>query len=207
MRYILLIISVLTLNSSFLLTGCSAPKNTNLALDHSANSEAGDPDSAQNNLIRNGDALTIQISGVPVDDQATYPLKVDDNGNISMPYIGNVKAAGITSAELKNNIETLYKTNRVYTNPNITIYTQQDRYVSVNGEVKTPQQIIYYRGITALTALAQAGGFTDYANRSKCKLLRGDKVIEFNAKEIQNDPKKDLPLLPNDRIQVDRSIF
>jgi polysaccharide export outer membrane protein len=207
MHYILLIISVLALNSGFLLTGCSTPKNTNLILDHSTNSEAGNPDSAQNNLIRNGDALTIQISGVPIDDQAIYPLKVDDNGNISMPYIGNTKAAGITSAELKNNIETLYKTNRVYTNPNITIYTQQDRYISVNGEVKNPQQIIYYRGITALTALAQAGGFTDYANRNKCKLLRGDKVIEFNAKEIQNDPQKDLPLLPNDRIQIDRSIF
>ncbi|MDR0534416.1 MAG: polysaccharide biosynthesis/export family protein [Verrucomicrobiales bacterium] len=205
-RYSFLTISALMVGA-FLFIGCSGPKADVNSTDVSASSQYGNPDDPEYNLIRKGDALTIQLSGVPVEDQATYPVKVDDNGNVSMPMIGNVKAAGVTVADLKNTIETLYKSNRIYTNPNITIYTQQERYVSVNGEVKTPQQIIYYRGITALTALAQAGGFTDYANRRKCKLLRGDKVIEFNAQEIQNDPKKDIPLLPNDRIQVDRSIF
>jgi polysaccharide export outer membrane protein len=190
-----------------LLTGCALFKSSKSSASHSASSAADDPDAAQNNLIRNGDTLNIQLSGVPIDDQATFTLKVDDNGNISMPYIGNVRASGITSAELKSGIETLYKTNRVYTNPNVTIVPWQERYVSISGEVKNPQQITYYRGITALAALAQAGGFTDYANRSKCKLLRGSKVIEFSAKEIQNDPRKDLSLLPNDRILIERAIF
>ena len=202
----MLIISGVILGAGLLLGGCSGPK-VNSGYDSTTAGAAWDPNAEEHNLIRKGDAMTIQLSGVPPSDQASYPVKVDDNGNISMPLIGNVKAAGTTTANLKNTIEDLYKTKRIYTSPNITIYTMQERYVSVLGEVRNPLQIPYSRDLTVLSAIAHAGGFTDYANRSKCKLLRGDKVIEFNSKEILKDPRKDIPLIAGDRIQIDRTIF
>jgi polysaccharide export outer membrane protein len=158
-------------------------------------------------LLRKGDALSIQLSGVPAPEQATYPIKVDEDGNISMPLIGNIKADGVTAADLKNKIETLYKTNRIYTNPTITINTYQERYVSVSGEVRTPTRLPYSKDMTVLGVIAAAGGFTDYADRGDCQLIRNGVTTPFDAKAALKDPKKDKPLLSGDIIHVKRAIF
>ncbi|MDD5260600.1 MAG: polysaccharide biosynthesis/export family protein [Methylacidiphilales bacterium] len=158
-------------------------------------------------LIRSGDSLIIRLTGVPTDDQGVFEVKVDESGQISMPYIGNIPAVGLTTVLLKQKIETLYKLKKIFTNPNITVLANQERYVSVTGEVRNPQRMIYTKDITALSAIAGCGGFTDYADRRHCKVLRGPDTIEFNANDILNDPSKDVPLLPDDKIQINRSIF
>lgn len=162
---------------------------------------------AQNDLLRVGDSLIIRLTGVPDPEQGTFEAKVDEGGQISMPHIGGVPAAGLTTVQLKEKIETLYKLEKIYKNPNITILTQQARFVSVTGEVRAPQRLFHSKDLTALGAIASCGGFTDYANRRRVRILRGSQVIEFNALEALGDPSKDVPLYPDDKIQVDRSIF
>jgi polysaccharide biosynthesis/export protein len=161
----------------------------------------------ENDLLRVGDSIIIRLSGVPDQEQGTYESKVDEGGQISMPHIGGVPAAGLTTVQLKEKIETLYKLQKIYNNPNITILTQQARFVSVTGEVRAPQRLFHSKDLTALGAIASCGGFTDYANRRRVRVLRGSQVIEFNALEALGDPSKDIPLIPDDKIQVDRSIF
>lgn len=158
-------------------------------------------------LLRGGDTLIIRLTGVPTADQGIFEVKVDESGKISMPYIGNVQAANMTTVQLKEGIEGAYKSQEIFTNPNVTVDLKEQRFVDVTGEVRMPQRVPYTKDLTALGAVAACGGFTDFANRRKVKLTQSGVTREFNAKEIQVDPSRDIRLLPNDKIHVDRSIF
>jgi polysaccharide export outer membrane protein len=158
-------------------------------------------------LLRGGDTLIIRLTGVPTADQGIFEVKVDESGKISMPYIGNVQAANMTTVQLKEGIEGAYKSQEIFTNPNVTVDLKEQRFVDVTGEVRMPQRVPYTKDLTALGAVAACGGFTDFANRRKVKLTQSGVTREFNAKEIQTDPSRDIRLLPNDKIHVDRSIF
>ena len=158
-------------------------------------------------LLRGGDTLIIRLTGVPPADQGIYEIKVDESGKVSMPYIGNVNAANLTTVQLKKAIEDAYIQDEIVTNPNVTVDLKEQRFVDVTGEVRMPQRVPYTKDLTALGAVAACGGFTDFANRRRVKLTQGGVTREFNAREIQADPSRDIRLLPNDKIHVDRSIF
>ena len=61
--------------------------------------------------------------------------------------------------------------------------------------------------MTLLKAINTAGGFTEYANRNKVDLLRGDKKKTFDCEELRQHPVKDIPVQPGDSVYVPRSIF
>jgi len=91
--------------------------------------------------LRIGDPVELRISGVPAEDQtqvnSTY--SVDAAGAINLPYIGKVHAEGMTPAQLSRSIEENYRSNKIYTNPNITIIMQpMARFVNVGGSVRSP---------------------------------------------------------------------
>jgi len=158
-------------------------------------------------LLRGGDTLIIRLTGVPTADQGIYEIKVDESGQVSMPYIGNIAAANFTTVQLKKAIEEAYVQQEIFTNPNVTVDLKEQRFVDVTGEVRMPQRVPYTKDLTALGAVAACGGFTDFANRRRVKLTQSGVTREFNAKDIQVDPSRDIRLLPNDKIHVDRSIF
>jgi polysaccharide biosynthesis/export protein len=189
--------------SSFSTPSSSVPANQPPAGSVVASPYSSD----QSDLMRVGDLLVIRLTGVPDEAQGTYEAKIDESGQISMPHIGGIPAAGLSTVQIKEKIETLYKLQKIYTNPNITVVSQQARFVGVTGEVRAPQRMFHTKDLTALGAIANCGGFTDYANRRRVRVLRGSQVIEFNATEALSNPSRDIPLIPDDKIQVDRSIF
>lgn len=158
-------------------------------------------------LLRGGDTLIIRLTGVPTQDQGIFEVKIDESGKISMPHIGSLMAANNTTVELKKLIESTYLKEEIFTNPNVTVDLKEQRFVDVTGEVRMPQRVPYTKDLTALGAVAACGGFTDFANRRRVRLTQGGQTQEFNAKEIQADQGRDIRLKPNDKIQVDRSIF
>jgi polysaccharide export outer membrane protein len=158
-------------------------------------------------LLRGGDTLIIRLTGVPTQDQGIFEVKIDESGKISMPHIGSLVAANNTTVELKKLIESTYLKEEIFTNPNVTVDLKEQRFVDVTGEVRMPQRVPYTKDLTALGAVAACGGFTDFANRRRVRLTQGGQTQEFNAKEIQADHGRDIRLKPNDKIQVDRSIF
>lgn len=158
-------------------------------------------------LLRIGDTIIIRLTGVPTADQGIFEVKIDESGKISMPYIGSLSAANATTVQLKKQIEATYIKQEIFTNPNVTVDLKEQRFVDVTGEVRMPQRVPYTKDLTAMGAVAACGGFTDFANRRKVKLTQGGITREFNAKEIQADQGRDIKLTPNDKIQVDRSIF
>lgn len=162
--------------------------------------------SAPSDTLRVGDPISIRLNGVPVEEEKLIEEVVDGEGNISMPLVGRFKAAGLASAQLKLKIEQAYRDKKLYSTPNITIIVQQ-RFVNVSGEVRIPQRVAFTNDLTVLRAITACGGFTDYADRRKVKILRGNDVFDFDAKEAFLDPSKDVPMVAGDQIQVPRTIF
>ena len=88
-------------------------------------------------------------------------------------------------------------------------------FVSVQGEVKTPNDnISCYQGTTVLKAIQAAGGFTDFANKKKVKLIQilsqslgQTERRTVNCEKAMEDPELDLPIHPGDKIIVSRIAF
>ncbi|HEY1768959.1 MAG TPA: polysaccharide biosynthesis/export family protein [Chthoniobacterales bacterium] len=161
-------------------------------------------------VLRPGDPVDMKISGVPTDEQTqvnnTY--SVDANGMINMPYINKVKAAGLTPAQLAASIEAAYRQNEIFTNPTITIVMQpQTRFVNVGGAVRNPMRVPFTEDMTLLAAINAAGGFNDYADQKRVRLLRGNEAKLFDVRQFRREPGLDPKLQPGDRVEVPQSFF
>ncbi|HEY1582224.1 MAG TPA: polysaccharide biosynthesis/export family protein [Chthoniobacterales bacterium] len=161
-------------------------------------------------LLRPGDPLEMRISGVPADEQTqvnnTYT--VDSNGMVNMPYINKVRAEGLTPGQLASAIESGYRSAGIFTNPTITIVMQpQTRFVNVGGAVRAPNRVPFTEDLTLLAAINAAGGFNDFADQKRVRLLRGKEAKVYDVRQFRRDPGLDPRLEPGDRIEVPQSFF
>jgi polysaccharide biosynthesis/export protein len=190
----------------------TALTNTSLSGANFSSSSGYVPDDKYK--LRVGDKVSFQI----VEDRdAPKCLIVADSGELDFPYLGRVAAAGKTcrllGAELKEQLEKEY-----YYRATVVLALDQANKllgrVYVWGQVRTqgPIDIAVNEKITAGKAILRAGGFSDFANKKRVKLVRAgseregtDKlVIELNMVEILEDGKteKDMALQPDDSIIV-----
>jgi polysaccharide export outer membrane protein len=135
--------------------------------------------------LRESDVLKISFPGTP-NLNTIQPIRRD--GMISMPVIGEVKAAGKTPAELEKELTDLYSTQLL--SKDVTVEVQSSTFpVYVSGSVLHPGKIMSDHPITALEAVMEAGGF-DYekANLKKVQVTRreaaGTRVYILNLKQV-----------------------
>src|SRR3954469_16355174 len=111
-------------------------------------------------------------------DNQSQVLRVNDNGQLEVPYVGLVQAAGRTSKELAYNIKSALEKEYYY---HATVIIAVDHVseksrgkVYVIGSVKGPgpQEIPPDEEYTVSKAIIRAGGFGDFANKRKVKLTR-----------------------------------
>lgn len=160
--------------------------------------------------LRVGDVLDLRISGVPSDDvaQVSGTYTVDNEGYLNLPYIGKVRAQGVSSGDLQTAIQNRYVSEQIFTNPTILITTAGGgRFVNVSGDVRAPQRVAYTPDLTLLKAITAAGDFTEYANDRKVRLLRSGEVMVVDVKKIRENPTLDIPLKPGDDVYVPQSWF
>lgn len=165
---------------------------------------------AQDAVLRTGDQIEVRLGGVPGDEitQVSGSYQVDGQGFVNMPHIGKIHAAGVTQAALQSAIEGTYKSQQIYTNPTITVNIPSTaRFVNVGGDVKAPRRVEYTPDLTVLSAINAAGGFTEYANQKKVRVLSDGKVTIVNILEVRQHPEKDLHLKPGDSIEVEQSFW
>jgi polysaccharide export outer membrane protein len=119
-----------------------------------------------------------------------------------------VKAAGLAPSALAREVENAYRANKIYTNPNVTIIMQPAaRFVNVGGAVRLPSRVNFTEDMTLLTAINAAGGFNDFADQKRVRLLRGSEVKVFDVRQFRKNPGKDVPLQPGDRVEVPQTLF
>ncbi|HVU32131.1 MAG TPA: polysaccharide biosynthesis/export family protein [Opitutaceae bacterium] len=179
-----------------LITGCAAVD--------SGKSNPAVPVPASTAELRTGDSLTIALQGVP--DPSSNPVTIDDKGLISLPYIGAVPAAGLSTAELSESIRQTYIAKKIYTTVDVAV-SVTERYVYVGGEVQRPGRIVWTPDLTASKAIQAAGGFTLYAKQSAVTLVRAKSAYTIDVKLAQRNPGDDPRLIPGDSLDVPRSPF
>jgi protein involved in polysaccharide export with SLBB domain len=160
--------------------------------------------------LRIGDPVELRIGGVPAEDQnqVNNTYTVDSGGAVNLPYIGKVHAEGMTPAQLSRAIEDNYRSNKIYTNPNVTILMQPtSRFVNVGGSVRNPSRVPFTEDMTLLTAINASGGFNDFADQRHVRLLRGSEATVYDVRKFRKDPSQDVRLRPGDKIEVPQSFF
>ena len=119
----------------------------------------------------------------------TVPVRPD--GKISLPLVNDVQAAGLTALELRDVLTR--KLAEYMPNPEVSVIVSDIRSlkVSVIGEVVKPGRYELKSWTTVLDVLAMAGGFTQFASRSKIIILQQDgatmKRIPFNYNRIAGE--------------------
>ena len=134
-------------------------------------------------------------------------LPVRPDGMISLPLLDDVMAAGLTPTELRNVLA--QRLAEYVPSPAVTVIVNDVKSfkVSVIGEVLKPARYELRSRTSVLDVLALAGGFTQFASRSRIIVLRqeGEKRarIPFNYNRVTNDSvEEDLYVKPNDIVLV-----
>ena len=138
------------------------------------------------------------------DLQRTVVVRPD--GGITMPLIGSVQAAGLTTDELQSLLAE--KIDTYVPDPVVTVSVTEIRgfKIYIVGEVSSPGEFLLGRYVDVLQALTMAGGLTPFANKSDIKILRreigGEKIFRFNYNEVLKGKRleQNIRLEPGDTI-------
>ncbi len=119
---------------------------------------------------------------------------VDGEGNIQFPFLGTVKASGMTKDELKDKLTKSMVDKKLLVDPIISVRFLNFK-VTVLGEVAHPTVVtVPSESITLLEALGLAGDLTIYAQRDNVLVIRdenGKKVthrLNLNSNELFSSP-------------------
>jgi polysaccharide export outer membrane protein len=149
-------------------------------------------------------------------DNASQALRVNDNGELEVPYIGLVPAQGRTCKELAYAIKGALEKEYYY---HATVILAVDRIseksrgrVYVYGSVKGqgPQEIPPDETYTVSKAIIRAGGFGDFADKRKVKLTRKngqDVTVDLKRIIEQGHTDEDVVVQPDDQIYVPQRLI
>jgi polysaccharide export outer membrane protein len=132
-------------------------------------------------LLGPGDVIDIAVWK---DETLTKSVIVLPDGKISFPLIGEIKAAGRTVPQLKEEITK--KISPYAPDPTVSIEVRQvnSMLVYVIGRVNAPGRFSLNTNVNVLQALTMAGGLNPFAKRDKIKIFRqeGGKTTIFRFK-------------------------
>ena len=136
----------------------------------------------------------------------TVPVRPD--GKLSLPLLNDVEAAGLTPMELRDRL--MQRLGEYMPHPEVAVVVTEVRSfkVSVIGQVPKPDRYQLRSAATVMDVLAMAGGFNEFAARSRVVVIRaqGDKTerIPFDYDKVRNgDPSQaNFQLRPGDIVLV-----
>ena len=150
-----------------------------------------------------GDKLRVEVYK---DAALSQNVQIRPDGKITLPYIGDMAAAGMTPTALRDAITQSLK--EYIASPTVTVMVveTQPQTVSVLGEVNSPGVHPLKHQMTVLDALAAAGGFGDFAHTKNILIKRNTKngvdTLRFNYKDAIKPDAKPFYLQPGDIIIV-----
>lgn len=157
-------------------------------------------------VIGNDDKLNINVWK---DTELTKTVQVRPDGKISMPLIGELQAAGRTPLQLENEITDKLKA--YIAQPDVTVIVEQinSQKFNILGRVAKPGSYSLTTTTTVLDAIAQAGGFQDFAKQKDVYILRpkpggGEVRLPFNYKDVikGKHTEENVRLEPHDTVVV-----
>ena len=131
-------------------------------------------------------------------------MLVDSEGVISLPLLEDVYIAGLTQKEAAHEIEQGYDRYLNYSKVRLEVLNKR---AYVIGEVKNPGEFpLENEQLTLLQAIAQAGDFTDTANRKQILVIRalqnGAETFMIDLTDINSITHASLMIHPNDIVYI-----
>jgi polysaccharide export outer membrane protein len=148
--------------------------------------------------LGSGDKVRVTTFG---EEQLSGEFLVAGDGKVSMPLVGDVKAAGLTVQQFQTAVETALKQGYLK-DPHVSVEVLTYRPFYILGEVKSPGTYPYTNGLTVVNAVATAGGFTYRANTRKVYIKRQNSEDE---EAFRLDPTT--PVAPGDTIRIPERLF
>jgi polysaccharide export outer membrane protein len=145
-----------------------------------------------------GDKIRVTVFG-EADLSGEY--QVDGSGLVRLPLIGILRASGFSAPGLEHNIAAAFSDGYLK-NPRVNVEISTYRPFYIIGAVNRPGQYAYIDHMSALNAVALAGGFTDQAIQSTLYVRHEGSVREEAVPASQISP-----IAPGDVIRVKTSIF
>jgi polysaccharide biosynthesis/export protein len=154
--------------------------------------------------LREGDTVRVTFPGAA---NLNTAQQIRRDGKISLPLVGEVKAAGMTPVDLEKDLVKLYGPQLVTKEVNVTLESSA-YFVFVTGAVLRPGRIVFDRPITVLEAVIDAGVDYSKANLKDVTVIRrqtgrDEHYFHLNLKrELQGQPGEPFYLQPSDIVFV-----
>jgi polysaccharide export outer membrane protein len=157
-------------------------------------------------IIGGDDVLAINVWKEP---EVSRVVPVRSDGKISLPLVGEIQASGETPVQLETEITAKLK--NYVSQPEVTVIVQEIRSQRINimGMVAKPGSYLLKNSMTVLDAIAEAGGFRDFAKQKSVYVLRAkadgtQEKLPFNYKDVIKGKNSDqnVKLQPRDTIVV-----
>jgi polysaccharide biosynthesis/export protein len=157
--------------------------------------------------FRDGDMFRLAVGGAPREYTQEFELEYTiDDGSVTIPTIGRMRAAGLTPSALAGAIEKRLKEEKIFQNPSVVLNpVRTPSTIVVGGAVRNPNRHPYAAEMTLTQAIAAASGPSEWA-QDAVKLIRGKQVEVYSRKKLKKDPATDPRVLPNDYIEVQGDI-
>jgi polysaccharide export outer membrane protein len=148
--------------------------------------------------VQAGDRIKMTIYG---EDNLTGFYDIDPAGRLSLPLVGQIRAAGHTTAELEHEILGKYK-GAYLQDPKVTVDIVEFRPFYIMGEVISPGQFAYRSVFKVLMAIATAGGLTYRASRTAV-------LVQHPGENVWHEyaPTSAVAIAPGDLIRIPERYF
>lgn len=163
-----------------------------------------------------GDVLAISVfsvsSGFSGSDQSSGnsppaielpPITIDEIGSIRVPFAGTLTVSGMTPREIASALEH-HLTGKIF-DPQVIVNVSRNlvNTVTVTGDLRQPGRFaVLSPDERLLDVIVQAGGPTHPDRDVWVRLTRNSHTTRLLLQDIDDDPAKNLRILPGDRIQA-----
>lgn len=167
------------------------------------------PDDFSNLKLAPGFLLNVEIYGEP---ELSGHVRIDNEGNISFPFLGALHVAGDTMPEAQKKIQQRFRDQEILTNPQVTLNIEQFAAtgVMVLGEVQSPGRIELLAPHTLLDVLGMAGGETALAGKvvdlkhADAPAGQANSTYDY-SRSSNGESIRDVMVRPGDTVMVKRA--
>ena len=181
------------------LAGCQTTVSTNLPEQPPATTAV---------TLVPGDVVKLSFPGATELDQSQ---KIQSDGKINLPLVGEVDASGSTISDLQRRLQALYQPQLQNTTVTVTLESSVTQ-VTVGGAVKKPGKYTFDRPTTVLQAIMEAGGTDQFGTLGKVSMIRlvngkqYTQVLDLRP-VLQGQPTKPFYVHAGDVVLVAESAF
>jgi polysaccharide export outer membrane protein len=157
-------------------------------------------------IIGSEDLLELSVFEQP---DLTRTVRVSGDGTISLPLLGIIPVAGLTTKQAESKLQDLLG-DKYLTNPQVSVFVKEakSKKVSVVGAVEKPGTVEMLGQRTLLETISEAGGLTQQAGK-ELYVLRPDRSgattridVDLDDLMINGNPELNIPILPGDVINI-----